>query len=124
MLTKDIKENFPFISIVGYGGNEYVGIVINQDQAVTSMYVFNNLKTDEAKKQFLEMGEAWWWESNRLIPINIFLKQEMAKFKYAIMTMNSKDVRIVEGPCVNLGNLSVKRVKRKNVQLVRKVKYI
>jgi hypothetical protein len=77
---------------------------------------------DEAKKQFLEMGEAWWWESNRLIPINIFLKQEMAKFKYAIMTMNSKDVRIVEGPCVNLGNLSVKRVKRKNVQLVRKVK--
>ena len=122
MLTKDIQENFPFISIVSYGGNEYVGIVINQDQSVTSMYVFNNLKTEDMKKQFLEMGEAWWWESNRLIPINIFLKQEMAKFKYAIMTMNSKDVRIVEGPCVNLGNLSVKRVKRKNVQLVRKVK--
>ena len=85
------------------------------------MYVFEALKTDVAKKQFLEMGEAWWWESNRLIPINIFLKQEMAIFKYAIMTMNSKDVRIVSGPCVNLGNLSVKRVKRKNVQLVRKV---
>ena len=122
MLTKDIQENFPFISIVSYGGNEYVGIVINQDQSVTSMYVFNNLKTEDMKKQFLEMGEAWWWESNRLIPINIFLKQEMEKFKYAIMTMNSKDVRIVSGPCVNLGNLSVKRVKRKNVQLVRKVK--
>ena len=122
MLTKDIQENFPFISIVSYGGNEYVGIVINQDQSVTSMYVFNNLKTEDMKKQFLEMGEAWWWESNRLIPINIFLKQEMEKFKYSIMTMNSKDVRIVSGPCVNLGNLSVKRVKRKNVQLVRKVK--
>jgi len=122
MLTKDIQEKFPFISIVSYGGNEYVGIVINQDQSVTSMYVFNNLKTEDMKKQFLEMGEAWWWESNRLIPINIFLKQEMEKFKYAIMTMNSKDVRIVSGPCVNLGNLSVKRVKRKNVQLVRKVK--
>ena len=99
-----------------------MGIVINQDQAVTSMYVFDKLKTEDMKKQFLEMGEAWWWESNRLIPINIFLKQEMEKFKYAIMTMNSKDVRIVSGPCVNLGNLSVKRVKRKNVQLVRKVK--
>jgi hypothetical protein len=122
MLTKDIQEKFPFISIVGYGGLEYVGIVINQDQAVTSMYVFNNLRTEEAKKQFLELGEAWWWESNRLIPINIFLKQEMEVFRHAIITMNSKDVRIVSGPCVNLGNLSVKRVKRKNVQLVRKVK--
>ena len=36
--------------------------------------------------------------------------------------MNSKDVRIVSGPCVNLNNLAVKRVKRKNVQLVRKPK--
>tara|TARA_E500000178_G_scaffold333315_1_gene368086 strand:- start:5877 stop:6245 length:369 start_codon:yes stop_codon:yes gene_type:complete len=122
MLTKDIQEKFPFISIVSYGGIEYVGIVINQDQSVTSMYVFNNLRTEEAKKVFLELGEAWWWESNRLIPINIFLRQEMEVFKYAIITMNSKDVRVVSGPCVNLGNLSVKRVKRKNVQLVRKVK--
>ena len=90
MLTKDIQEKFPFISIVSYGGIEYVGIVINQDQSVTSMYVFNNLRTEEAKKVFLELGEAWWWESNRLIPINIFLRQEMEVFKYAIITMNSK----------------------------------
>jgi hypothetical protein len=41
MLTKDIQEKFPFISIVSYGGIEYVGIIINQDQSVTSMYVFN-----------------------------------------------------------------------------------
>lgn len=122
MLLKDIEENFPFISVVGYGGNEYVGIIINQDQTVTSMYVFTDLRTEIEKKAFLEMGEAWWWESNRMIPINIFLKQEMEYFRYVIMTMNSKDVRVVTGPCVNLNNLSIKRVKRKNVQLVRKPK--
>ena len=122
MLLKDIEENFPFISVVGYGGNEYVGIVINQDQTVTSMYVFTELRSEIEKKVFLEMGEVWWWESNRMIPINIFLKSEMEHFRYTIMTMNSKDVRIVTGPCVNLNNLSVKRVKRKNVQLVRKPK--
>ena len=122
MLLKDIEENFPFISVVGYGGNEYVGIVINQDQTVTSMYVFTDLRSELEKKVFLEMGEVWWWESNRMIPINIFLKQEMEPFRHVIMTMNSKDVRIVTGPCVNLNNLSVKRVKRKNVQLVRKPK--
>jgi len=122
MLTKDIRENFPFISVVSYGGNEYVGIVINQDQTVTSMYVFTTLRSDNEKRLFLDLGETWWCESNRMIPISIFLKEEMDYFRYAMMTMNSKDVRIVSGPCVNLNNLAIKRVKRKNVQLVRKPK--
>jgi len=120
MLLKDIQENFPFISVVSYGGKEYVGIVINQDQLVTSMYVYTALKTDQEKLDFLELGEIWWWESNRMIPINIFLRQEIEPYRYAIMTMNSKDVKITTGPCVNLNNLAIKRVKRKNVQLVRK----
>jgi hypothetical protein len=122
MLTKDIKENFPFISVVTYGGNEYVGIIANQDAYVTSMYLYTTLKSDVHKKQFLDLGEVWWWESNRMIPINIFLRQEMSKFNYSLMTMNSKDVRVTIGPCVNLNNLAVKRVKRKNVQLVKRPK--
>jgi hypothetical protein len=122
MILKEFKENFPFISIVSYGGTEYVGIVINQDNVVTSMYVYTNIKSDNEKELFLELGEVWWWESNRTIPISIFLRQEMEAFAYCIITMNSKDVRIVDGPCVNIGNLNVKRVKRKNVQLVRKLK--
>jgi len=122
MLTKDIKENFPFISVVTYGGNEYVGIIANQDQYVTTMYVYTDLKSIQEKKAFLEIGEIWWWESNRMIPINIFLRKEMTKFQYSLMTMNSKDVKVTIGPCVNLNNLAVKRVKRKNVQLVRKPK--
>jgi hypothetical protein len=119
MLTKDIQENFPFISVVTYGGNEYVGIIANQDQHVTTMYVFTDLKTDDHKRMFLEAGEVWWWESNRMIPINIFLRNEMEFFRYSLITMNSKDVRVTIGPCVNLNNLAVKRVKRKNVQLVK-----
>ena len=122
MLTKDIQENFPFLSVVTYGGNEYIGIVINQDATVTSMYVYTDLKTREDELKFLELGDIWWWESNRLIPINIFLKKEMDIFKYSIITMNSKDVRATLGPCVNLNNLTVKRIKRRSVQLVRKPK--
>lgn len=122
MIIKEFKERFPFISIVSYGGEEFVGIVINQDQYVTSMYVYTSLASEKEKEAFLDLGEVWWWESNRLIPINIFLRKEMESFRYVVMTMNTKDVRIVDGPCVNLGNMSVKRVKRKNVQLVRKPK--
>ena len=80
------------------------------------------LKSDLQKKLFLQMGEVWWWESNRMIPINIFLNKEMTKFQFALMTMNSKDVKVTIGPCVNLNALNVKRVKRKSVQLVRKSK--
>ena len=122
MLLKDIEENFPFISVVHYGGAEYVGIVINQDQYVTSMYVYTDLKSEKEKKTLLALGDVWWWESNRMIPINIFLRTEMERFKYAIMTMNSKDVKVTIGPCVNLNNLAIKRVKRKSVQLVKKPK--
>ena len=122
MLTKDIQENFPFISVVNYGGNEYVGIIANQDQFITSMYVYTSLRSVDEKKSFLELGETWWWESNRMIPINIFLRKEMSIFSYCLMNMNSKDVKVTIGPCVNLNNLAIKRVKRRNVQLIRRPK--
>ena len=122
MLLKNIEENFPFISVVVYGEQEYVGIIANQDHLVTAMYVYTDLKSEKEKQQFLDMGNVWWWESNRTIPISIFLLEEMEQFEYSVMTMNSKDVKVTLGPCVNLHNLSVKRVKRKNVQLVRKNK--
>ena len=122
MLTKDIQENFPFLSVVTYGGNEYIGIIINQDVTVTSMYIYTNIRSEAEQRSFLELGDVWWWESNRMIPINIFLRGEIEPFRYCIMTMNSKDVKVSIGPCVNLSNLSVKRIKRKSVHLVRRPK--
>lgn len=118
-LRENIQEQLPFISVLHYGEAEFVGIIINQDQYVTSFYDLAIIKDPEAKTVFLEIGEAWWWESNRQIPINIFLRKEIEPFKYAIKTFNSKDVRIILGPVVNLMNMTLKRVKRKSVQLVR-----
>ena len=71
---------------------------------------------------FLEMGEIWWWESNRKIPINIFLKSEMQIFRPFIKTFNSKDAELVFGPTVNLSEIAEKRIKRKSIQLVRSLK--
>lgn len=119
-LRDNIEEQFPFISVINYGDSEYIGIIINQDQYVTSFYDLESIRTPEEKTIFLELGEAWWWESNRQIPISIFLRKEMDPFKYTIKTFNSKDVRIILGPVVNLLNLTLKRIKRKSVQLVRK----
>jgi len=113
------QSNYPFVSCIKSNDIEYVGIIINLDNFVTSIYDISTIKTEDEKKLFLEMGETWWWESNRKIPINIFLKKEMQLFKYAIKTFNSKDVELVFGPTVNLSEIAEKRIKRKLIQLVR-----
>jgi hypothetical protein len=119
-LTEKIQDQFPFITVITYGNHEYVGIIINQDTGITSFYDYNVLKEERQKKAFLEMGEVWWWESNRLIPINIFLRKEMEVFRYAIKNFTTKDVNVLMGPIVNLSNIMLKRVKRRSVQLVRR----
>jgi hypothetical protein len=121
-LRDNIEQNLPFISVLNYGEEEYVGIIINQDQFVTSFYDLNAVRSPDERTILLEIGETWWWESNRQFPINIFCREQIQPFHYAIKTFNSKDVRIILGPTVNLMNLTLKRVKRKSVQLVRKAR--
>ena len=54
------------------------------------------------------------------IPINIFLKGDFRYFRTTLVTLNSKDIKIVHGPTVRLSDISKKRVKRRTIQLVRK----
>jgi hypothetical protein len=119
-ITENLQENFPFISVLVHGDKEYVGIIINQDSNVTSFYDYEIIEGDKAKKRFLELGDAWWWESNRQIPINLFLKAEIAEFKYAIRNYTTKDVKVTLGPITSLNNIIVKRIKRKSITLIRK----
>lgn len=121
-ISEQTQENFPYMTVINYVDREFVGIVINQDQQITSMYDFEQLRSDEEKKRFLEMGEAWWWESNRQIPINIFMPNEMIHFKHAIRNFATKDVKIVLGPVTSLHNIITKRIKRKSITLIRKPK--
>lgn len=122
--ANDFQDNYPFISCVKSNDVEYVGIIINLDDYVTSIYDISVIKTPDERTLFLEMGEIWWWESNRKIPINIFLKKEMQLFRYTIKTFNSKDIDVMFGPTVNLSEIAEKRIKRKSIQLVRVPKNI
>lgn len=119
-ITENLQENFPFISVINHVNHEYVGVIINQDAQVTSLYDYSMIKSDEEKKRFLELGEIWWWESNRQIPINIFLNKEISDFRYIIRNFSTKDVKVVLGPCTSLNDIIIKRIKRKSITLVRK----
>ena len=118
---KALLAQYPYLTYIVYGGNDYVGIVQNADEQITTIYDFGSLKTPDQKTKFLELGEVWWWESNRIVPINVFLKQEWLQFRFCVKTMNSKDVDIRYGPQTSLKEIALKRSKRRSITLVRKV---
>lgn len=123
MLEPEIQQlldKYPFLSFVVYGGNDYIGIIQNYDEVITTIYDYSAIKTSEERQKFISLAETWWWESNRLIPINVFLKQDWRQFKDILKTFNSKDVVIRYGPHLSLKSLSQKRTKRRAITLVRK----
>ena len=121
-VSENLQQNFPFISVLTHIEKEYVGIIINQDSSITSFYDYTSIKTEDEKTKFIELGEAWWWESNRQIPINIFLHKEIEDFRYIIKNFATKDVKVVLGPVTSLNEMMIKRVKRKSITLVRRPK--
>jgi hypothetical protein len=114
----DLDDRLPFISVIHYGKEEYVGIIINQDNYVTSFYDFAAIVLQEERIKMIELGEMWWYESNHKIPISIFLRNWIEPFNYAIRTFSTHDVKIIVGPVVNISDMSDNKPKRRTVQLL------
>jgi hypothetical protein len=118
---KRLSENHPFITVCSYANQDYVGIVQNRDEMVTTIYDYGSIIDPNTKEKFLELGEVWWWESNRLIPINLFLKEDWAMFKPYIRTFNNKSLIVVHGPVCSMAELSKRRSKRRSITLVKRI---
>jgi hypothetical protein len=116
-----LTENHPFITVVSFASQDYVGIVQNRDDQCTSIYDYGAIVDAQAKQLFLELGEIWWWESNRQIPINIFLKEEWNVFKPYLRTFNNKNLMILHGPITSLNELNKRRSKRRSITLVKRL---
>ena len=100
---------------------EYVGIIQNQDDTITTIYDFGAIQDIVIKRQFLELANIWWWESNRTIPINIFLKEDWDPFKPYLRTFTNKDLEVIHGPVCSLSDMGRKKSKRKSITLVRRI---
>lgn len=116
-----LSEKYPFITLCVYATTEYLGIIQNQDETITTIYDFGSIQDLDSKKKFLELANIWWWESNRSIPINIFLKSEWEPFKSYLRTFVNKDLEILHGPVCSLSEIGRKKSKRKSITLVRRM---
>lgn len=119
-ILKTLQEHYPFMTLCVYAGVEYIGIIQNRDDAVTTIYDFGALQDAELKKIYLDLAAVWWWESNRSIPINIFLKSEWDPFRECVKTFSNRDLEILHGPVCSLNDISRRKSKRRSITLVKK----
>ena len=118
---RKLTELHPFITVCSYASQDYVGIVQNRDDMVTTIYDYGAITDSIIKEKFLELGEIWWWESNRLIPINLFLKADWVIFKPYLRTFNNKSLIVVHGPICSMSDLGKRRSKRRSITLVKRL---
>jgi hypothetical protein len=120
-IFKTLTEHYPFLTLCVYAEVEYLGVVQNQDDIVTTIYDFTSINDSREKKLFLELAGTWWWESNRTIPINIFLKREWDPFRIYLKTFSNRDLAIVHGPVCSLNAITRRRSKKRSITLVQKL---
>jgi hypothetical protein len=118
---KKLSGTHPFITVCSYAEQDYVGIVQNRDDMVTTIYDYGSIVDQELRDKFLILGDVWWWESNRLIPINLFLKGDWNPFKPYIRTFSNKSLTILHGPICSMSELGKRRTKRKSITLIKKM---
>jgi len=116
-----LTDNHPFITVCTYAGLEYIGVVQNRDDTITTFYDYGSITEQEHKRLFLELGDQWWWESNRMIPINLFLKDEWSLFKPYLKTFMNKGLVVLHGPVISMNDIAKKRIKRKSITLVKRM---
>lgn len=113
-------DEYPFLSLIKIQKNEYIGIIQHTDKNFISFYDYHNLTNQQDKIKFLKLGEEWWWESNRTIPINLFLGSRF-NFRFLLRVFTIKDYEILQGPETSLKNVFQKRIKRRQIQLIKKL---
>ena len=87
----------------------------------TLLYDYGSIIDAILRERFLELGDTWWWESNRLVPINMFLSNDWDPFKPYLRTFNNKSLNIVHGPICSMLELGKRKNKRKSITLVKRI---
>lgn len=114
-----LNEKHPYLTYIQFLDEDLIGIIQNVDNQLVSIYSYTVLANESHKKQFLKLGQLWWEQSNQLIPIDIFLRDDFKTFKHTLKCLPRKDVKQILGPTLSMEHNFQKRIKRRRIQLVR-----
>lgn len=118
----EILEKFPFLSYGLVNDDPYLGIIQNSDNQFVSIYILDLIPGEELRNVFLELGDRWWWESNRKIPINVFIKDtRFRQFRNCLRMFSAKDFQLIAGHKVSLAETMNRRIRKRQITLVRKM---
>lgn len=109
----------PFVTIIEHNDMLYYGVVKIKSKQYITLYCFNKMDLDK-QNTLIEYGKQWWWQSNRSIPISLFMREEMEDFEPFTHRFNTDQVKVISGPIISLSELPTKRIKRRNITLKRK----
>jgi hypothetical protein len=116
-----ILQKFPYLSYGKLIDTPYLGIIQNIDNQLISMYVLDLIPDEEDRTMLLAFGDAWWWGSNRQIPINVFTKDpRFRQFRTCLRMFSAKDFTLVAGPSVSIADMMSRRVRKRQVTLIRR----
>lgn len=115
------KPTFPFITVLECDGEQYIGVLKIKSKQYITLYCFNNMPEDQ-KKELIDLAQQWWWQSNRAIPISLFMREEMEDYEKYTLRFNTDSCTNIQGPLISLSELPTKRIKRRNIALKRKKK--
>jgi hypothetical protein len=118
---KQLLDKFPFLSYGTMNGIQYIGMVQNADSQLISMYLLHEIPTEDLRREFVQCCQEWWWGSNRQVPINIFLKDRFRPFRPYLKHFSRKDFNLEAGPVVSLQEIIARRVRKRQITLVRRV---
>lgn len=117
-----ILEKLPFLAYGTLLDKQYLGIIQNCDAKLISMYVLDMIPSAEDRDLFLQFGTCWWWDSNRQVPINMFIKDPRFRmFRSCLKHFSRKDFNHIAGPAVSLADTLNKRVRKRQITLVRRL---
>jgi len=89
------------------------GLIMNQTLKVTRIYNFERM-SEEERNQIIECGRIWWEESNREIPINVFLFEEMIPFEKYLINYKNQHIEEIIGHVVQLYKIIPAKIDLKN----------
>lgn len=109
----------PYITVVRHNDIEYYGIIKIKSKQYITLYCLSNMP-QKKQEEIVNYAKVWWLQSNRTIPISLFLREEMEEFEQYTKRFDTDSVTLVSGVLISLSDLPTKRIKRRNITLKKK----